>query len=140
MRRALAVACLLALLGAHPADAKVIADDGCCSRTTTPGHALKQQTGVLIPTATAVPTAVPTEVQGGGLFWLTAAQVASYARAAGFPSWAIPQMVAYAYRESHFNAHAINLSRGACGLYQPYPCPGLSAPGPQIVSQTAYLT
>src|SRR5438105_13803867 len=44
MRRALAVACLLALLGAHSVNAKVIAEAG--AGVPLPGHALKHQTGI----------------------------------------------------------------------------------------------
>lgn len=60
---------------------------------------------------------------------LSAEQVASYARGAGFPESAIPQMVAYADRESGFCTGAINSSSGACGLWQIYPAqPGCTDP------------
>lgn len=55
---------------------------------------------------------------------LSAAQVATYARAAGFPESVISTMVAIAYRESHWCPGAVNSSSGACGLWQLYPCPG----------------
>lgn len=58
---------------------------------------------------------------------LTATQVASYARGAGFPEDVISAMVAIAYRESHYCPGAINRSSGACGLWQMYPCPGPEA-------------
>lgn len=60
---------------------------------------------------------------------LTSDQVASYARSAGFPESAIPTMVAFAYRESHYCPGAINASSGACGLWQIYPAqPGCTDP------------
>ena len=49
---------------------------------------------------------------------LSAAQVAAYARGAGFPESVISTMVAIAYRESRFNPGAVNSSSGACGLWQ----------------------
>jgi len=58
---------------------------------------------------------------------LSSAEVASFARGAGFPESAVPTMVAYAYRESHFDPRAINSSSGACGLWQLYPCYGGSS-------------
>lgn len=60
-----------------------------------------------------------TRSYSGGV--LSAAQVASYARGAGFPESVIPTMVSIAYRESRFNPGAINSSSGACGLWQIYP-------------------
>lgn len=52
---------------------------------------------------------------------LSAAQVASYATAAGFPSSVVPTMVAIAYRESRFDPNAVNASSGATGLWQIFP-------------------
>lgn len=122
MRRALAVACVVALAsGASAADAKVIGEGGGPEHLRPPGHALRVQTGILQPSP--APVNSPTPV-GGGLSWLTAEQVAGYARGAGFPEYTIATMVGYAARESGFNAHAINLSSGACGLWQLYPCYG----------------
>jgi hypothetical protein len=38
-------------------------------------------------------------------------------------------MVAYAYRESHFDPNAINASSGACGIWQIWPAqPGCTNP------------
>jgi len=68
----------------------------------------------------------PVATYSGGC--LTSDQVAAYARSAGFPESAIPTMVAYAYRESHFCPGAVNPS-GACGLWQIYPAqPGCTDP------------
>jgi hypothetical protein len=80
------------------------------------------------PTISTPPTTstASTNYSGGVL---SASQVASYARGAGFPESAIPTMVAYAYRESHFDPGAINSSSGACGLWQIYPAqPGCTDP------------
>lgn len=97
------------------------------------------QRGVLAPKPT--PTVAPDYpgVVGGGDYQLTGDQVAGYARAAGFPESVIPTMVAIAFRESRYNAHAVNLSSGACGLWQLYPCPGLAALGPMVNAQLAYI-
>lgn len=60
---------------------------------------------------------------------LSAAQVASFAREAGFPESVIPTMVGFAYRESRFNPAAINATSGACGLWQIFPAqPGCTNP------------
>jgi len=60
---------------------------------------------------------------------LSAEQVAAFARGAGFPDWAIDEMVYYASRESGFMPGAINSSSGACGLWQIYPAqPGCTDP------------
>jgi soluble lytic murein transglycosylase-like protein len=83
--------------------------------------------------AEALPTYYP-PVTGS----LTAAQVASYARGAGFPESVIPTMVAIAARESGFNPGAINSSSGACGLWQMYPCPGSEALNPATNAAMAY--
>jgi hypothetical protein len=93
--------------------------------------------GKLAPKPTPVPNSVP-DILGGGAYQLTADQVAKYARGAGFPESIIPTMVAIAARESAYNAHAVNLSSGACGLYQIYPCPGLQALDPATNSALAY--
>lgn len=69
---------------------------------------------------------------------LTAEQVASYARGAGFPESAISTMVAFAYRESHYCPGAVNSSSGACGLWQLYPCPGPDALDPARNAALAY--
>lgn len=69
---------------------------------------------------------------------LSAAEVASYARAAGFPESVIDELVAIAYRESRFNPGAINASSGACGLWQLYPCPGPDALDPARNAALAY--
>jgi len=69
---------------------------------------------------------------------LTAEQVASYARSAGFPEYIIPTMVSIAYRESRFNPGAVNSSSGACGLWQLYPCPGAWALTPSGNAAGAY--
>lgn len=69
---------------------------------------------------------------------LSAEEVASYARAAGFPESVIPTMVAIAYRESRFNPGAVNSSSGACGLWQLYPCPGSAAFTPSGNAAGAY--
>ena len=74
----------------------------------------------------AAPVA-PVATYSGGC--LTSDQVAAYARGAGFPESAIPTMVAYAYRESHFCPGAINQTSGACGLWQIWPAqPGCTDP------------
>ena len=70
------------------------------------------------PQAQAAEDAPTTAAYPSGV--LTAEQVASYARAAGFPESVIPTMVQIAYRESRFNPSAQNPS-GACGLWQIYP-------------------
>ncbi len=75
--------------------------------------------------ATSTSSTSSTPTYSGGV--LSASQVASYARGAGFPESAISTMVAYASRESGFNPRAINSSSGACGLWQLYPCYGGSA-------------
>jgi len=67
------------------------------------------------------PVPIPTETYRG---CLSADQVADYARAAGFPEYSIAQMVAYAYRESHYCPGAVNDYSGACGLWQAHPCYG----------------
>lgn len=69
---------------------------------------------------------------------LSAEQVASYARGAGFPESVIDTMVAIAYRESRFNPNATNASSGACGLWQLYPCPGPNAYDPAVNARLAY--
>lgn len=71
-----------------------------------------------LPVATSYPSGV-----------LSAAQVAAYARGAGFPDSVIPTMVAIAFRESRFNPNAINSSSGACGIWQIFPAqPGCTNP------------
>jgi hypothetical protein len=132
------MAALITLGGASAADAHLVGEVGYHANPPKPGHALKQQTGILAAPSPA-PAALPTGAQGGGIYWLTAAQVGSYARTAGFPESVIPTMVAIAYRESHWNAHAINLSSGACGLWQLYPCPGIAALGPMVNAELAYI-
>ncbi len=91
------------------------------------------------------PTAPGATLEAGGppvpsttIGVLTAAQVASYARAAGFPEDVIPVMVAIAARESGFDPAAVNPSSGACGLWQMYPCPGPEALNPATNAAMAY--
>lgn len=80
------------------------------------------------PTVTPAPPApAPETSYPSGV--LSAAEVASYARGAGFPESVIDEMVAIAYRESRFNPGAINSSSGACGLTQIFPAqPGCLDP------------
>jgi hypothetical protein len=60
---------------------------------------------------------------------LSASQMASYARGAGFPDYIIPTMLNIACRESRWDPNAINASSGACGTYQIYPAmPGCTDP------------
>lgn len=70
--------------------------------------------------------------------WLSAEQVASYARGAGFPESVVPTMVAIAARESGYNPNAVNPTSGACGLWQLYPCPGSHAFNPATNAALAY--
>lgn len=73
------------------------------------------------------PVTEPMPSYSGGV--LSAEQVASYARGAGFPESVIPTMVSIAARESGFDPGAINASSGACGLWQIYPAqPGCTDP------------
>jgi hypothetical protein len=69
---------------------------------------------------------------------LSEAEVAAYARGAGFPESIISTMVAIAWRESSFIPSAINPSSGACGLWQMYPCPGPEALDPATNAAMAY--
>lgn len=78
----------------------------------------------------------PIPSYSGGV--LSSAQVASYARGAGFPESLISTMVAIAWRESRFNPGAVNSSSGACGLWQMYPCPGPEALNPATNAAMAY--
>lgn len=79
------------------------------------------------PYAASVPVHTTSTSYTGGV--LSASQVASYARGAGFPESVIPEMVAIAYRESRFNPAAINSSSGACGIWQILPAqPGCTNP------------
>jgi hypothetical protein len=96
------------------------------------------QRGILAPKPAPTPDPSYPGVIGGGSFQLTAVQVAGFARGAGFPESVIPTMVAIAARESGYNAHAVNLSSGACGLWQLYPCPGLSFLDPAVNAAGAY--
>ena len=75
---------------------------------------------------------------GGSGGSLSASQVASLARGAGFPEHLISTMVSIAWRESRYNPGAINPSSGACGLWQMYPCPGSHALDPATNAQMAY--
>jgi hypothetical protein len=52
---------------------------------------------------------------------LSASQMASYARGAGFPDYIIPTMLTIACRESRWDPNAVNASSGATGLWQLYP-------------------
>lgn len=79
---------------------------------------------------------------------LSAAQVASYARAAGFPESVIPTMVAIAQRESGLcptavygygcNSGGTTHGSNACGLWQIYTCPGPQALDPAVNAALAY--
>lgn len=84
----------------------------------------------------SVATAEPVVAYPSGV--LSAEQVASYARGAGFPEDVIPTMVAIAFRESRFNPAAINPTSGACGLWQMYPCPGSHALDPATNAAMAF--
>jgi len=141
MRRFVAVLTLgVVLMAAPSAYAHLIGDVGFHANPPKHHHwqPLATQTGVLAPKPS--PTVDPSypAILGGGAFQLSAVQVAGYARGAGFPESVIPTMVAIAARESGFNAHAVNLSSGACGIYQLYPCPGLQALDPATNSALAY--
>lgn len=91
--------------------------------------------------APATPTTYSTTASGG---YLSDAEIASYARAAGFPEPTIPTMLAIAHRESRGCPTAVNGLTGcpsyataaallasseyhACGLFQAYPCYGGAA-------------
>jgi len=140
MRSFVAVLTLgVVLLAAPSASAHLIGDVGF--RAHPPKHhwhPLATQTGVLAPKPS--PAAQPSypAILGGGAFQLSAVQVAGYARGAGFPESVIPTMVAIAARESGYNAHAVNLSSGACGLWQLYPCPGIAYLDPATNAAGAY--
>ena len=142
MRRFLAVLTLgVVLLAAPSASAHLIGEVGFHANPPKHHHPrpLAAETGVLAPTVpNPVPSSVPTAAVGGGLYWLNSTEVASYAREAGFPESVVPTMVAIAYRESHYNAHAVNLSSGACGLWQLYPCPGIAYLDPATNAAGAY--
>jgi hypothetical protein len=79
---------------------------------------------------------------GGGA--LSSEQIASLARAAGFPESVISTMVAIVFRESGGNPGAVNgggpavAGGSACGLYQLYPCPGPDALDPARNTALAY--
>jgi hypothetical protein len=83
-------------------------------------------------------TAPDLTTYAGGV--LSAEQVASYARGAGFPESVIPTIVAIADRESGFCPSAVNgygcniggtvHGSNACGLTQLFPCPGPEALDP----------
>lgn len=86
--------------------------------------------GSALPVREAAPVTVPApspvSYPSGAL---SAAQVASYARGAGFPEAVVPMMVRIAFRESRFDPGAVNSSSGACGLWQIYPAvPGCLNP------------
>lgn len=98
------------------------------------------------PTSTAPTTAAPAYT---GALYLTADQVASYARAAGFPESVILTMVDIARGESGFCPTAVNPGHcgdpslavaggSACGLWQLYPCPGPDALDPARNAALAY--
>lgn len=88
------------------------------------------------PTPIAAPAPTSTTSYPSGV--LSAQEVGSFARGAGFPESVIPTMVAIAYRESRFNPAAVNSSSGACGLWQIYPCPGPDALDPARNAALAY--
>jgi hypothetical protein len=87
--------------------------------------------------AVGAPPRPPSTYSGGVL---TADQVASYARGAGFPEYHVDDMVAISWRESKFCPSAVNgygcniggtiHGSNACGLTQLYPCPGPEALDP----------
>jgi hypothetical protein len=161
MRQTLAVLCVvfaLAASGAAAADPGLVPERLELAGSTT-GHPIRApqprhygwdpwpvSTGIVAPspepapvqpaTPSSAPAAAP--VPGG---YLTAAQVAGYAEAAGFPADAINTMVGFAARESGYCPTAVNgygcAGTGhaydggpACGLWQLYPCPGPDALGP----------
>lgn len=109
------------------------------------GEKLPVREGIKIePTPTPDP---PTTYVGGGA--LSAAQVESYARAAGFPESALSTMVGYAARESGFCPTAVygygcdgagHFTSGgpACGLWQLWPCPGPEAANPATNAALAF--
>jgi hypothetical protein len=84
---------------------------------------LAEQAAAAAAAAEAALDAVPASSSGG---CLSDAQIAAYARGAGFPESVIPTMV---YIAAHRNGTgesggcpgAINPSSGACGLWQIYP-------------------
>lgn len=99
------------------------------------------------PSPTSAPTtAAPTYT---GALYLTADQVAAYARAAGFPESVIPTMVDIASGESGFCPTAVYPGHcgdpslavpggNACGLWQIYTCPGPDALDPARNAALAY--
>ena len=96
--------------------------------------------------AAAVSTPAPAPTYGttssGGC--LSDAEIASYARGAGFPESVIPTMVYIAGRESGGCPGAVNgggpaVAGGpACGLWQIYTCPGPDALDPARNAALAY--
>ena len=111
------------------------------SRNHAYGHrhlGLRTETGILAsPTPRPTPTSVvPVSAYPSGV--LTADQVASYARRAGFEAGYIDDMVRFAARESTFNPTAVHgggpayAGGPACGLWQLYPCPGPSSLDPMV--------
>jgi len=104
----------------------------------TPGHALPTSQGVLASPSPVAQSPASYAPAPTGASYLSAEQVASYARAAGFPESAISTMVGFAARESHFCPSAVNPGHcpgwayvrsggSACGLWQLYPCYGGAA-------------
>jgi hypothetical protein len=130
MRRFVAVLTLgVVFLAAPSASAHFIGDVGFRAAPPTHHHhwhPLAAQTGIPAPEPSPTAQSSYPAILGGGAFQLSAVQVAGYARGAGFPESVVPTMVAIAARESGYNAHAVNLSSGACGLWQLYPCPGIA--------------
>lgn len=101
------------------------------------------------PDPAPAPSPAPTYSSSSASWQLSAAEVASYARGAGFPESAIERMVYYAQRESNFCPTAVNgygcagtghaIAGGpACGLWQIYECPGPDALDPARNAALAY--
>lgn len=114
----------------------LIAPNGTHTQHHHPGHKMPVRHGMFAPSPSVPPITHPSI--GGGVGALTSAQVASYARGAGFPESVIPTMVSIAYRESNWIPTAVNLSSGACGLWQLYPCPGIAYLEPARNAAGAY--
>lgn len=114
-----------AITGRHPWAPVVTAFGG--DEPVPPG-------GSSASTASDTSPAVPTTGRGGGQgrtgalvkaargrSRLSAAEVAAFARAAGFTPAQVPIMVAIAFRESRFEPGAVNPNGGATGLWQIFP-------------------
>lgn len=92
----------------------------------SPGHALPVREGrEAPPPSPTVPVGIYTDTGP-----LSAEQVAALAGRAGWPAELVDDVVAIAWRESRNDPHAVNVTSGACGLMQLYPCPGPEAMAP----------